>query len=88
MPTYFIEAKLGGATLVNVEAPNVEHAKLIAAMRVLDDWENAGPVRLKDVLVNEIEIDASIAALDDAYEMANDDPNEVISREIEARMTQ
>jgi hypothetical protein len=86
MPAYFIEAKIGGTTLVKVEAPNLEHAKLIAAMRVLDDWENAGALKLKDVRVNEIEVEASIAALDDAYEMTADDPNEVISREIEARM--
>jgi hypothetical protein len=82
---HIVEMSLGGKMRVKVEAKDRDAALLLAQHYFIDDWENAGPLKLADVDIDEVyngdpevpedDIDASIFATgEDSWEYAKDDP--------------
>lgn len=78
---YVIDLAIGGTMRVKVEAESEEAAQLVAAHYFIDDWENAGPLKIDDIAVVGIHeppkdfLDASIIATgENSWEFANDDP--------------
>lgn len=57
MPDYYFAASIGGTIFIKVEAETRDEALEAAAHLTIDDWENAGPLKLGDVDLDELEID-------------------------------
>jgi len=86
MNEYIIELSLGGAQKVKVLAPDQDKAIELAQLFFIDDWENAGPLKLGDVFIDSVRpaadfvdpnagIDASIVDKGESeWEYAKDDP--------------
>ena len=87
MPAWILELSIGGTMRVKVEAPDENTAMEIGEHYFIDDWENAGPLKLGDVHIDSVyedsdetavngrELDASIIARGPAlWEFATDDP--------------
>lgn len=86
MSEYIIEMSLAGSMKLKIEAPTEDKALEIAQLYFIDDWENAGPLKLGDVYIDSArpaadfvdpnkDIDASIVAKPESeWEYAKDDP--------------
>ena len=49
MNDYFIECSIGGTALVKVTAESLDKALELSALMTIDDWENAGSLKIGDV---------------------------------------
>ena len=86
MPTFRIDLSIGGTMTVQVVAPDDDTAQEVAARYFIDDWENAGPLKLDDIHVDRVTrrptggeaigLDASIVADGHGWTFAPDDPYE------------
>lgn len=87
MNTYITELSIGGTMRVKVEAKDEDAAQLVAALYFIDDWEGAGPLKIDDISIDRIDLeaeaprgplshlDASIIAKPHGHwEFAEDDP--------------
>ena len=78
MPEYFIKNQIGGEVIVKVEAADRNKALELAANLVIDDWEQAGSLKIGDVhqeIIEPTDWDSSIYQNDEgSYATAKDDP--------------
>jgi hypothetical protein len=87
MGEYFIEAKIGGTSIVKVTADNQDDAIDAARQMIANDFNDAGPLRATDVLARALgspeDFDQSIMVTRGAtdalpwpdYKTAPDDPD-------------
>lgn len=81
LTAFVFDCSIGGTTRVKVLAPTEYFARELAASMVIDDFENAGLLKLGDVDMkdrpaDDTGIDSSIRWTGPgAYEYAKDDPN-------------
>jgi hypothetical protein len=88
MPSYILELSLGGTMRLKIEAPMEEMAIEMGERYFIEDWENAGPLKLFDIHVDGVAevdgdhvksegLDASIVYEDaHTWTFAKDDPYE------------
>ncbi|MEO6326079.1 MAG: hypothetical protein ABIQ65_15745 [Thermoanaerobaculia bacterium] len=80
MPEYVFDVSIAAKLTIKVEAPDDDKAWELASLYFINDWENAGPLRLGDVLLEDAApdsvLDASIIDIGESgWRRAKDDPN-------------
>jgi len=83
MPAWIMDVSIGGTFRIKVEAPDEDKAMELAQLYAIEDWENAGPMKLGDAhidsfraaVTNDEGFDASIVDTGEStWERAADDP--------------
>ena len=82
MQDFYIECSIGGRTVVKVTAESLDKALELSALMTIDDFENAGSLKISDVYQAVVNGDIQPPSFDSAikqvvgadYEYAADDP--------------